>query len=461
MSSSPVLCSASSLNSWLSMQDDYGSCCLTWFISDDDDNDGEPLSCADDEDGSYNYDDSYYLVYEENEIPYGYGGCGSWLGDYLQTFQRNEDDLPKEENQGMCHFSFYDDDDHMHPNPNYSEENNWLQFDDPDDIVEWDKCWTFTFAEFKRETLELWRTSSRKVLAVGLAEILSKILLQKLESSVPRLSVLRILGSFTDVPSAGTSLDRSSFRMLALFQLVFRTDMSSAGILRTAGIFLQLELPELACPSARTGIFFSCWNWALLNWCLELVASADIFLQLELGTSELVPSSVHDCRLMAFGTSLDDFLNGLESFIEFAVSRPAFIDEDKIKYQGETTEIVTTNLNIGRETISNTYHQMVFDVGGPNLHMDDSVANQIPEEPPNPEVQKLYDMLDAADKELWPGCQTHSQFSLVARLMTLKSENNMSQKCFDQIIELMKEIVSANNLVTIPQRNYCAVWDYQ
>ena len=51
---------------------------------------------------------------------------------------------------------------------------------------------------------------------------------------------------------------------------------------------------------------------------------------------------------------------------------------------------------------------MVMEAAGADFNMDDM------DEPPNPEAQKFYDMLKAADNELWAGCKMHSQLSLVA-----------------------------------------------
>nr|GMD32818.1 uncharacterized protein LOC109146588 [Ipomoea batatas]GMD32820.1 uncharacterized protein LOC109146588 [Ipomoea batatas] len=84
---------------------------------------------------------------------------------------------------------------------------------------------------------------------------------------------------------------------------------------------------------------------------------------------------------------------------------------------------------------------MVMDAAGPEFNVDEI------EESPNPEAQKFYDMLKAADQELWPGSKKHSQLSLVARLMSLKSENHISEKCFNQFTELMKEVATKDNLV--------------
>ncbi|CAH9124015.1 unnamed protein product [Cuscuta epithymum] len=82
--------------------------------------------------------------------------------------------------------------------------------------------------------------------------------------------------------------------------------------------------------------------------------------------------------------------------------------------------------------------QMVFDAAGPSFHPT-SFENQNIEEDPNPESKKFFDMLNAAEEELWPGCETHSQLSFMSRLLSLKSENNWSDKSFDQLLPLIKE----------------------
>ena len=57
-------------------------------------------------------------------------------------------------------------------------------------------------------------------------------------------------------------------------------------------------------------------------------------------------------------------------------------------------------------------------------------------------------MLCVMNKELWPGCQKHSQLSLVARMLNMKVKHHMSQKEFDDIAQLLKEVVPDENLVT-------------
>lgn len=172
------------------------------------------------------------------------------------------------------------------------------------------------------------------------------------------------------------------------------------------------------------------------------------------------------------GILTSQFVRGLESFIEYATSQPLYMDGDKIKcpckrcdnkpykeidevrfhiskygfvrdyhiwrYHGEATSRCVDMMDYQP---SSTYHSMVMDHAGPHFNEDDI------EEPPNPEAQRLYDMLNAADKQLWPGCKNHSQLSLVVRLMSLKAENHMSERYYDQLTELMKEILPQDNLV--------------
>ncbi|KAH6804550.1 hypothetical protein C2S51_032797 [Perilla frutescens var. frutescens] len=108
---------------------------------------------------------------------------------------------------------------------------------------------------------------------------------------------------------AGTSLDWSSVLLLALLQLDFRTDASSAGILRTArtDVIFSCYCVELACPDAQTDVVFSRY----FSSASVVLSSAGLLQLLEMGTSELVPSSVHDCRLMAFGTPHDGHIINL------------------------------------------------------------------------------------------------------------------------------------------------------
>ena len=70
---------------------------------------------------------------------------------------------------------------------------------------------------------------------------------------------------------------------------------------------------------------------------------------------------------------------------------------------------------------------MVYDAASPQFN-----AN-IVEESPNPIAQIFYDMLNAANQEVWPNCQMHSQLLAIARMLHIKSEHRLSERCYDAL----------------------------
>ena len=84
---------------------------------------------------------------------------------------------------------------------------------------------------------------------------------------------------------------------------------------------------------------------------------------------------------------------------------------------------------------------MVYDAAGPQFN-----ANII-EESPNPTAQNFYDMLNAANQEVWPNCQTHSQLSAIARMLHIKSEHRFSERYYDALCQFMKELLSDDNVM--------------
>jgi hypothetical protein len=69
------------------------------------------------------------------------------------------------------------------------------------------------------------------------------------------------------------------------------------------------------------------------------------------------------------------------------------------------------------------------------------------DEPPNMKAQKFYDKLQAVDTSIWEGCSSHSQLSLVSCLLNIKLENTMSEKRFNQVVQLMKEVTLDRNKI--------------
>ncbi|XP_058003717.1 uncharacterized protein LOC131180116 [Hevea brasiliensis] len=196
-------------------------------------------------------------------------------------------------------------------------------------------------------------------------------------------------------------------------------------------------------------------------------------------------------RKLPNGLLNPEFLSGLEAFINFACSKPEFMDGSKIrcpcakcinrKYlladdvkfhlvskgfrpnylkwtaHGESlcSSTYAIEVNVPRQEHfhgdTNPYRNMVFDVAGPHFQnamadvpsLDNEVDNM--EELPNPESKKFYDMLKATEEELWPSCERHSQLSAVARMLHIKSENHLSEKCYDQIVNFVREVLPDEN----------------
>ncbi|VFQ95865.1 unnamed protein product [Cuscuta campestris] len=65
---------------------------------------------------------------------------------------------------------------------------------------------------------------------------------------------------------------------------------------------------------------------------------------------------------------------------------------------------------------------MVIDAMGPSFNPNVPV-----EEEPNASDKNFFDMLKPADTDLWKGCTKMSQLSMVARLLNIKAEHNLSE----------------------------------
>ena len=68
-------------------------------------------------------------------------------------------------------------------------------------------------------------------------------------------------------------------------------------------------------------------------------------------------------------------------------------------------------------------------------------------EQPNAEAQAFYNMLQAAQRPLWDGCSNQSELSNAVRLMSIKSDYNMPQNCFNEVMQLMHESSSIDKRV--------------
>lgn len=70
------------------------------------------------------------------------------------------------------------------------------------------------------------------------------------------------------------------------------------------------------------------------------------------------------------------------------------------------------------------------------------------EESPNIGASRFYKMLNSAQNPLWHGCE-YSELSVAVRMMSIKSEYNMSHSCFNAMAQLMKETSSLDNKIPL------------
>ena len=109
--------------------------------------------------------------------------------------------------------------------------------------------------------------------------------------------------------------------------------------------------------------------------------------------------------------------------------RPFTEDEDV----GEAEDIPAP------EVASTSYHEMVHDLAGPSFTWERT------EEQPNIEAQQLYNLIDAANEQLWTGCETMTQLSAMARLMTIKADHRLSERAYDDVLHLWKDSLPIEN----------------
>ena len=83
----------------------------------------------------------------------------------------------------------------------------------------------------------------------------------------------------------------------------------------------------------------------------------------------------------------------------------------------------------------NRYLDMVTDA----YHGSIPVCSENSFEEPNAEAKQFYDMLDAANQPIYEGCREGlSKLSLASRLMSIKSEGNITKRRINQIVDAFK-----------------------
>ncbi|PHU25194.1 hypothetical protein BC332_03526 [Capsicum chinense] len=200
----------------------------------------------------------------------------------------------------------------------------------------------------------------------------------------------------------------------------------------------------------------------------------------------------------------DEFIKGMEEFIKFSYSQPKYLSEKVIRcsckicknikhftpdevnvhifkkgftpgywyWASHGEESPSINMNEHVHSSASTSHQgCIFDMSSrsqSNILAEDSEhvnryqgmvydADDIElyhhveataEESPNMGVTKFYEMLNSAQEPLWPGYK-YSELSIVVRMMSIKSEYNMSHGNFNSMEQLMKHTSYPDNKIPL------------
>lgn len=116
------------------------------------------------------------------------------------------------------------------------------------------------------------------------------------------------------------------------------------------------------------------------------------------------------------------------TFVEIKISNSREKDPSIFRQQSTSSqqpELPNDEPVVGEEQ-SNPYVDMVMDMAGPNFNWEEQL--------PNAEAQKFFDLLEVGREKLYEGCKTYTKLSATAQLLTHKSEANMSEAAFDNLM---------------------------
>ncbi|XP_075473947.1 uncharacterized protein LOC142505006 [Primulina tabacum] len=85
-----------------------------------------------------------------------------------------------------------------------------------------------------------------------------------------------------------------------------------------------------------------------------------------------------------------------------------------------------------------------------NFGEQNPAINTVPEVPesPNSYIKSLYECIKSAEKEIWDGNpHGHSMLFVLARLLKMKHEHNMSERNYNAMCQLMSELCPSDNYV--------------
>ena len=89
----------------------------------------------------------------------------------------------------------------------------------------------------------------------------------------------------------------------------------------------------------------------------------------------------------------------------------------------------------------NPYVQMVFYAARSSIQPNLGSA----EEEPNPDASNFFDLISAADQELWPGCDNMTQLGSISPILNIKSEGHISDRSLNEILSSYNDSLPMDN----------------
>lgn len=114
--------------------------------------------------------------------------------------------------------------------------------------------------------------------------------------------------------------------------------------------------------------------------------------------------------------------------------------------------------SIGIREDFNNFEQMVMDAAGPSLgyylEQEEFACLEQIREDPDPQAESFFKMLKAAQAPLYHGCESYSELSAAIQALSIKSDFNNSQNCFNKWVEFMGKALPNDN--RMPKNYYRA-----
>jgi len=133
----------------------------------------------------------------------------------------------------------------------------------------------------------------------------------------------------------------------------------------------------------------------------------------------------------------------MEDYLCWYTHEKLFVPNQSIKEWVIGSIFSASNMHeVGNEN-SNPYRNMVMDA----MRMSQGNVSECPiiEEEPNADAARFFDLLKVSDEPLWDGCTNHGKLSTVAQVFTIKSDHELSEAGYEKIIEWARSILPEGN----------------